>query len=180
MDFSCPLVLKTAGQIELCRLVDVAGFCPSLSYPNLWLPSRCAGKTFCSHFHPHRLLANNLCFLFKDIFEDRLEAWKNTWNNSSNKFSKHWRMETKEVGGSISPEKCSVYHRVLPQGPCSLPSPRPVETLQTSGAWSAEAAPHPGRAGPSTSCCGNGTSGIPAATSSPEKSQDSTLCHFTK
>lgn len=69
-----PLVLKAAGHTEHNRPIDPAGFCPSPASPNLWLQPRCVGTTFPGHFHPRQLLANNLCFLFKDIFEDRLEA----------------------------------------------------------------------------------------------------------
>lgn len=89
VDFSCPLVLKPAGQTGHCRLAPRLVSVQALPNFNLWLSSRCAGKTFPSHFHPRQLLANNLCFLSEDIFENRLEAWKNTWNNSLNRFSKH-------------------------------------------------------------------------------------------
>lgn len=68
---------------------------------------------------------------------------------------------------------------MLPQGPGSLGSSWLVETANFWGSVSA-VAPHAGRYGLSTSCCGNATSGIPAATSSPGRSQGSTLCSFTE
>lgn len=152
----------------------------ALPSPNLWLSPRCAGKTFPGCFHPRWLLANNLCFLFEDIFEGRLEAWKNTWNNSLNRFSKHWWKETSEVRGSIQPWITFYFSSCVAWGPAQLGFSLPCGNFANfQGLVAAEAATHPGRAGPSTSCCGNGTSGIPAATSSPGKSLGSTLCGFT-